>query len=146
MPRTREIFTPEGGPPGNSSVSRDLYERMGEANITRMIHDLYDRLGESSIARMFPASAEGRRAAADKSASFFVFLMGGPPLYQQRHGPPRMRARHLGFEIDEPARQEWLRCFGEVLEHPERYDFPPEHVEGFIDFLVGFSGWMVNAR
>lgn len=147
VPRAREIFTPAEGPPSNSGVSRELYARMGEANIVRMIHDLYDRLAESSVARLFPRDPGERRAAADKSADFFIFLMGGPPLYQQRHGPPRMRARHLPFEIDEPARQEWLRCFGEVLEDAERkYAFPREHLEGFVDFLVKFSGWMVNAR
>ncbi len=147
MARTREVYTPPDGPPSNSGVSRDLYDRMGEANITRMIHDFYDRLGESSIAPLFPRSPGARARAADKSAAFFVFLMGGPPLYQQRHGPPRMRARHMPFEIDEPARQEWLRCFGDVLEDAEtKYAFPPEHLEGFVDFLVSFSGWMVNAR
>lgn len=147
MGRTREVYTPAEGPPSNSGVSRELYAAMGEANITRMIHDLYERLGESSVASLFPRDPGARARAADRSAAFFVFLMGGPPLYQQRHGPPRMRARHLPFEIDEPARQEWLRCFGEVLEGAEeKYDFPAEHLDGFVEFLVKFSGWMVNAR
>jgi hemoglobin len=84
-------------------------------------------------------------AASQKSAAFFVGLLGGPPLYHQRFGNPMMRARHLPFEIDEAARQIWLACFDRVLEHaPEAYNFPPQHIAGFRQFLHGFSSWMVN--
>jgi hemoglobin len=58
-----------------------------------------------------------------------------------------MRARHLPFEIDEKARQTWLDCFMKTLDHAEdKYQFPPEHLEGFKNFLKDFSGWMVNKR
>ena len=71
--------------------------------------------------------------------------MGGPPLYFEKYGPPRMRARHLPFEIDEEARQVWLLCFDKILNGaPEKYDFPPQHLEGFRKFLESFSAWMVN--
>ena len=56
-----------------------------------------------------------------------------------------MRARHLRFEIDESARQVWLRCFDKVLEDADvKYQFPMEHMPGFKDFLIRFSSWMVN--
>jgi hemoglobin len=116
---------------------------MGEENIFAMLRDFYRQLEQSSIRDMFPL--QNMMKAADKSASFFVHLLGGPPLYQQRYGNPMMRARHLPFVIDEAARQEWLRCFAVVLEDaPEKYNFPPEHLPGFWDFLVAFSAWMVN--
>jgi hemoglobin len=74
-----------------------------------------------------------------------VGLLGGPPLYHQRHGNPMMRARHLPFPITPAAREEWLACFDRVLAHaPERYDFPPQHLPGFRAFLRDFSLWMVN--
>src|SRR5947208_3312298 len=74
-----------------------------------------------------------------------VTILGGPPLYFEKYGPPRMRARHLPFEIDESARQVWLRCFEKVLEGADvKYQFPMEHMEGFKDFLKSFSAWMVN--
>lgn len=143
----RVVYTPPGGPPGNATVSKAIYAAMGEANIRAMLHDFYARLAASSIAGMFPRSASGLAHAADKSASFFVFLLGGPPLYQQRHGPPRMRMRHLPFEIDEAARAEWVRCFEATLaEAPARFAFPAEHVPGFVAFLREFSGWMVNTQ
>jgi len=122
--------------------SREIYVAMGEANIFAMLADFYGELEKSAIRGLFPADM---RAASEKSAAFFVGLLGGPPLYQQRYGAPMMRARHLPFPIDEAARQEWLVCFERVLKHaPERYNFPVEHLEGFRAFLHGFSAWMVN--
>jgi hemoglobin len=147
MARTKPIHTPLVTPPPNGSVSPEIFPAMGEEAIFRMIRDFYQKLSESSIGHMFSSDPEGLAAEAERSGAFFVFLLGGPPLYQQRYGAPRMRQRHLAFEIDEAARQEWLRCFGDVLEDAtEKYGFPAEHLEGFIEFLVKFSAWMVNAE
>jgi hemoglobin len=83
--------------------------------------------------------------ASRKSALFFVTILGGPPLYAQKFGSPRMRARHIPFEIDERARQTWLACFERTLEGADvKYNFPLEHLQSFKDFLQSFSAWMVN--
>lgn len=138
----REIYVPPGGPPQVAPPSPAIYARMGEANIFAMIEDLYRELERSWLRPMFP---QDMVAASQRSAAFFVGLLGGPPLYHQRYGNPMMRARHLPFPIDEAARQEWLACFDRVLERaPHQYNFPAEHLAGFRAFLVGFSAWMVN--
>ena len=138
----RVIYTPPGGPPQGPGPSNEIYGIMGEANIFAMISDLYKELEKSEVRNLFPADME---AASKKSALFFITLLGGPPLYFQKFGPPRMRARHLPFEIDENARQVWLGCFDRVLQNADaKYQFPMQHLEGFKDFLQGFSTWMVN--
>jgi hemoglobin len=115
---------------------------MGEERIFAMIEELYVRLEQSSIRSMF---ADDMHGASKRAAAFFVGLLGGPPLYQQRYGNPAMRARHLPFAIDESARLVWLGCFGDVLEHAEQaFGFPPEHLPAFRTFLDAFSRWMVN--
>lgn len=140
----REIYVPPAGPPRGPGPSREIYAHMGEANIFAMLADFYRELEQSSLRAMFPADMA---AASQKSAAFFVGLLGGPPLYHQRYGNPAMRARHLPFVIDEAARQEWLACFDRVLARaPEQYNFPAEHLAGFRHFLLGFSGWMVNSE
>ena len=138
----RVTYVPPGGPPQVAPPSRDIYAAMGEAAIFRMLEDFYRELEKSSLRGMFPADMA---AASRKSAAFFVGLLGGPPLYQQRYGSPMLRARHMPFSIDEAARQEWLACFDCVLAvAPQVYGFPPQHLEGFRTFLREFSGWMVN--
>ena len=138
----RQIYIQAGGPPRVASPSPEIYAQMGEANIFLMLADFYAALEQSSIRAMFPPNM---REASEKSAAFFVSLLGGPPLYQQRHGNPMMRARHAKFMIDPAARQVWLDCFEAVLaDAPARYAFPAEHLESFKAFLRGFSMWMVN--
>ncbi|WP_141731937.1 globin domain-containing protein [Oligoflexus tunisiensis] len=135
------LHVPDSGPGGAEPPSREIYAAMGEENIKAMLRDFYLQLGESAIAGMFPRELV---RASERSALFFIGLLGGPPVYMQTYGPPRMRARHLPFRITDAHRREWLACFYRVLEQPERYQFPVEHLEGFKKFLEGFSGWMVN--
>jgi len=138
----RVIYTPPGGPPQGPGPNPEIYRLMGEANIFKMMSDFYKELEKSEVRALFPADME---EASKKSAAFFVTILGGPPLYFQKYGPPRMRARHLPFEIDEQARQVWLGCFDRVLEDADRkYQFPMEHMESFREFLKNFSTWMVN--
>ena len=139
----RQIYVPPGGPPRVAAPSAEIYAAMGEANIFAMLEAFYHELEQSSLRHMFPRDMVN---ASQKSAAFFVGLLGGPPLYHQRYGNPMMRARHLPFVIDETARQEWLACFDRVLAlAPTKYNFPAEHLPGFRTFLVGFSSWMVNS-
>ena len=140
-----EIYTPPAGPPQGPPPDPRIFQALGVEGITRMLEDFYRGLGQSPIAGLFPAGGEALLAAARKSALFFVGVCGGPPLYAQAVGPPRMRARHLPFAIDAQARQHWLDCWTPVLAAaPQRYGFPPEHLEGFRRFLEAFSAWMVN--
>ncbi len=139
---TRPVYVPPIDPAQITAPSREIYGLMGEANICRMIEDFYRELEKSSLRRLFPA---GMVTASQKSAAFFVGLLGGPPLYHQRYGNPMMRARHMQFVITPRAREQWLACFERVLaDAPERYTFPAQHLPGFWAFLREFSLWMVN--
>ena len=139
----RDFYVPPGGPP-QERPNPAIYAKMGEANIFKMLEDFYLELGQSEIKHLFPANM---KHASQKSGAFFVFLLGGPPLYQERHGSPMMRQRHMAFTIDEQARQVWLACFRKILIDSEtKYQFPPEYMEEFVTFLERFSLWMVNTR
>lgn len=50
---------------------------------------------------------------------FFEFLsgwFGGPPLFEEQYGHPRLRARHMPFRIDIRMRDQWLLCMYQVLD------------------------------
>ncbi|MAT82367.1 MAG: hemoglobin-like protein [Phycisphaerae bacterium] len=50
---------------------------------------------------------------------FFEFLsgwLGGPQLYVQRHGHPRLRMRHAPFPIGESQRDQWLSCMQHAMD------------------------------
>ncbi len=142
MNKPGNVFVPSIDPAAIAGPSREIYARMGRENLYRMIEAFYRELESSPIRAMFP---EDMVASARKSAAFFAQLTGGPQEYSERHGPPRMRARHMGFRITPQARAEWLACFERVLARAvDEFGFPPEHLEGFRQFLQKFSQWMVN--
>jgi len=142
-PRSRPIHTPLGPPPQGPPPSPAILAAMGEDGVARMLSDFYAQLEQSEIRALFP---DDLQAAANRSACFFIQVLGGRPLYSQRYGPPRMRQKHEPFEIDAAARATWLAAFDRVLERaPAAYAFPPEQLPGFRAFLQSFSGWMVNA-
>jgi hemoglobin len=145
MDQPRKIYVPPGGPPtAESRPHQQIYSKMGEENIFLMLRDFYRELEKSDLRSMFP---DDMAQASEKTAAFFVFILGGPPLYQERHGSPMMRHRHLPFVIDEHARQIWLMCFHKILEEADsKYNFPMEHMPSFIHFLDVFSAWMVNSQ
>lgn len=84
-----------------------------------------DRLVEAFYARMdtLPeAKAIRTMHAADLSPTKEVLKrylgewMGGPPLYSQERGHPRLRMRHFGFKIGEAERDAWLMCMRGALD------------------------------
>lgn len=140
--KQHNIYVPNIRPQQIQPPSPEIYGLMGEANIFHMLADFYEELAQSSIRHMFP---KDMAAASEKSAAFFVGLLGGPPLYHQQYGNPAMRARHMPFPIDDAARQVWLACFDRVLDEAvKKYAFPEQHLDNFRRFLHGFSAWMVN--
>lgn len=145
MERTRPVFTPPSGPPQGPRPPATVLDALGIDGVFRLLEEFYIELGQSAVAHLFPTDPAELHRASQRSAAFFVQLLGGPPLFSQHVGPPRMRARHIPFEIDEAARKEWLACFARVLDQAgERHGFPAADQKPFRAFLVSFSAWMVN--
>ena len=94
-----------------SEENQTIYELIGgEAVIKQLVDTFYSRVEQDTELRsMFPDDLEpGKRWQ-------FLFLMqlfGGPRLYEQERGHPRLRMRHGPFPIDEQARDAW---FGHMI-------------------------------
>jgi hemoglobin len=77
-------------------------------------YDLMDTLPEArEIRALHPPSLESSR---EKLHLFLVGWMGGPQLYVERFGHPRLRARHLPFPIATRERDQWLLCMRQALD------------------------------
>lgn len=137
-------YTPPQGPPQISAPH--LYDKIGQEKLHRFSRRHYQNLSESVISDLFPAEPEELDAAAERQADFLTGVMGGPPVYREKHGPPRMRARHFPFAIDEAARQEWLRCFREAFVVEEGMGLGLLEQKQLLDWIEMFSGWMVNRK
>jgi hemoglobin len=97
------------GEPGTS-----LYDRIGADALARLVGRFYTRVAEEPrLAPLFPADLT---LTAEKQLAFLTGFLGGPPLYLQRFGHPRLRARHLPFPITPDRAGAWLACMRGALE------------------------------
>lgn len=100
------------------STTPSPFERIGGAAAARQLVDrFYDLMRETPAAAhvlgMHPPDLTGSR---EKLYEFLSGWLGGPPLYMEKRGHPRLRARHLPFAIDDAARDAWLMCMDRALE------------------------------
>ena len=98
-----------------------FYELVGGADGTRALvdrfYDFMDSLPEAKTIRAMHAAS--LHVSREKLFLFLSGWLGGPPLYIQRFGHPRLRARHLPFAIDEAARDAWMLCMTRALDAHE---------------------------
>lgn len=92
------------------------YQEIGGGEAIDALSDaFYDVIEEDSptLRAMLPASTKNTRR---KFAMYLSGWLGGPPLYEEKWGHPRLRMRHLPFPIGTDEVDEWLRCMGEAME------------------------------
>jgi len=89
----------------------------GETAVRKLVDRFYDLMDENkdadTIRQMHPDDLTESR---EKLFEFLSGFLGGPPLYHQKRGHPKLRMRHLPFQIDEQARDAWLSCMNQSLE------------------------------
>lgn len=94
------------------------YERLGgEAGLRRLVSRFYalmDELPEAhGIRKLHPPDLT---TSEQKLFEFLSGWLGGPPLYVEKHGHPRMRRRHMRFAIGPEQRDQWLHCMRLALD------------------------------
>jgi hemoglobin len=101
------------------------YEQIGgDAGVRRLVerfYDLVDTAPEAATIRKLHAPS--LKASREKLYLYLTMWTGGPPVYSDRFGHPRLRARHLPFRIGTRERDEWLSCMDRSLDEG---DMPAE--------------------
>lgn len=88
------------------------YDALGGDVKVRELVDRFYNLMEldtefAGIRVMHPTPMDGSQ---DKLYWFLSGWLGGPQMFVERFGHPRLRARHLPFSIGISERDQWLRC------------------------------------
>ncbi len=101
-----------------SNDTRTHYERIGgeqkvRALVQRFYH-LMDELPEAHrIRKMHHISLKN---SEDKLFMFLSGWMGGPQLFVEKFGHPRLRQRHLPFSIGDAERDQWMLCMTQAMQ------------------------------
>jgi hemoglobin len=108
-----------------------LYELIGGENgLRKLVERFYDLIDSSpeatQIRALHPISLKQSRE------KFFMFLSGwsgGPQLYIEKHGHPRLRMRRMPFSIGIVERDQWIWCMNQALDEMQMDPAVVEHLK-----------------
>jgi len=114
----------------------------GEPGVRALVDRFYDLMdlepAYAGIRAMHPGSLDGSR---DKLYWFLCGWLGGPDHYVQRHGHPRLRARHLPYAIGIAERDQWMAC---MIQAMQEQAVDETLAQRLAESFFGTADWMRN--
>lgn len=84
------------------------YTKLGQTGIEKLVHSFYTYVfSDPQIAHLFKNPKDEIEA---KQIAFLTQFLGGPNMYTDKFGVPKMRFRHLPHVITQDAKEAWLNC------------------------------------
>ena len=98
-----------------------LYELLGgETGLRSLVNRFYDLMDSSpEAAKIRDFHPKSLKQSREKLFMFLSGWSGGPQLYVERFGHPRLRMRHFPFPIGSVERDQWLWCMNKALEESQ---------------------------
>lgn len=95
-----------------------LYNRIGGGTgVRQLVTRFYDHMDSLSDATEIRAMHQSDLSdSREKLYQYFTGWFGGPPLFVERYGHPRLRARHNHVQIGTADRDAWLKCLLAALD------------------------------
>lgn len=115
----------------------------GEIAIRLLVERFYfymDSLPEAKPLRQI--HAEDLSEARQKLFKFLSGWLGGPDLYMQEYGHPRLRQRHFPFSIGEDERNQWMLCMNKAVAEVD--NIPEELRINLMTALQQLATHMIN--
>lgn len=122
---------------------RIIYDEIGAETIEEIVNAFYPKVyADPDLIPIFDIVEIDE--IMHKQKLFLTQFTGGPALYSQEYGPPRMRYRHLPHEITPTRAQAWLRCMKEAFQEVGLWDDPIG--QEFYNRLQQVAAIMINTE
>jgi hemoglobin len=104
--------------PAQTSPPETPYQRLGGAvPLSRLVARFYHLMNTLPQARgIRKLHAADLGGAEEKLFMFLSGWLGGPDLFVEAYGHPRLRARHFPFPIGVDERDQWMLCMNQALD------------------------------
>ena len=127
----------------NAKQAVSAYEWLGgDAQVRALVDRFYDLMDlEPAYVDLRQVHGPTLTDARDKLYWFLSGWLGGPNLYIERFGHPRLRARHLPFAIGIKERDQWLACMTQAM---TELAVDPDLAERLNQAFFQTADWMRN--
>lgn len=131
--------------PGTAKQS--LYDWLGgephaTEHIRQLVETFYDIMdSDPKVTGLRALHQPDLTDAREKLFMFLVGWTGGPQLYIERYGHPRLRARHMPFPIAESERDQWMYC---MISAMHQCQFDEALIRHMANQLYGVADFMRN--
>ena len=114
----------------------------GDARVRELVDRFYDLMDlEPAYTELRAAHGTTLDDARDKLYWFLSGWLGGPSLYIERFGHPRLRARHLPFAIGIKERDQWVACMSQAMVDVQMSDALVQRLQ---QAFMQTADWMRN--
>ena len=120
-----------------------FYEQMGgDKTFATIARVFYERVATDPILKpMYPES--DMDGAEERLRTFLAQYWGGPTTYSENRGHPRLRMRHMPYQVTPEARDAWLR---HIMAGVDAAQLEPELDARLRDYLNRAAWSMVNTE
>jgi hemoglobin len=117
-----------------------VYSVIGEEGFTRLVAAFYRRVpGDDILRPMYPQ--DDFAGAERRLRDFLIQRFGGPMVYSEQRGHPRLRMRHAPFAIDVRGRDRWVELMEAALAEVQ---LPEQVVPPLKKFFHEAATFMIN--
>ena len=113
----------------------------GHETFAKLVREFYRGVAEDAPLRaLYPEEDLG--PAQERLRMFFEQYWGGPTTYSEQRGHPRLRMRHMPFQVTPDMRDRWLL---HLMNAVDTLDLSPENDDRLRDYLTRAAYSLVNA-
>jgi hemoglobin len=125
----------------SETQAASLYEAIGgEPAFRQLVHRFYAEVAaDPQLRPLYPS--RDLSLAEEHLRLFLIQYWGGPPTYNELRGHPRLRMRHVHFDIGPAERDAWLRHMRTAM---DELALDPEQDAQLWDYLVMAAHSLVN--
>jgi hemoglobin len=118
----------------------EIYAAIGDEGFDRLVAAFYRQVpGDDILGPIYPA--EDLTGAEQRLRDFLLGRFGGPPVYIEQRGHPRLRMRHAPFSIGQAQRDRWVRLMERAM---DEVALPGEAAQLLRSFFESTATFLIN--
>ena len=127
------------------SEQTTAYEALGgDDRLLAVVTRFYDLMeSEPEYAELMATHGTDTTRARQRLYEFLSGRLGGPNLYWERHGHPKLRMRHAPFAIGPAERDQWVACMDRAMDDEQ---VPAALRTALTEFFTTVAQHMQNRR